>query len=136
MIRRKNLTHEFLLSITKNCEMLIEQFHRKGEERLEFKMIKPREAFHFNSPIQVNVDWMLGLVDLEAYNFVFNLTEEKNNFQLYKHPDEKKDGVSYEKVRDGIERDLVISVITATELQDEIVGPVIIKKYREQVIND
>ena len=48
MIRPKNETEDFLLSITKNCEKLIEQTHREAEETLEFKMIKPRGKFHFN----------------------------------------------------------------------------------------
>ena len=51
MIRPRNETEELLLSITKNCEILIKQTHRKPEETLEFKMIKPRETFHFNPPI-------------------------------------------------------------------------------------
>ena len=38
MIRPKTQTEDFLLSITKNCERLIEQTHRKAEETLEFKM--------------------------------------------------------------------------------------------------
>ena len=59
MIQPKNET-DFLLSITKNCETLIEQTHRKAEETLEFKMIKPRETFHFNPPIQIKADWILG----------------------------------------------------------------------------
>ena len=52
MIRPKNETEDLLVSITKNCETLIEQTHRKTEETLEFKMIKPREIFHFKPPIQ------------------------------------------------------------------------------------
>ena len=47
MLRPKNDTEDLLLSITKNCETLIEQTHRKNEETLEFKMNKPRETFHF-----------------------------------------------------------------------------------------
>ena len=39
MIRTKNQTEDILLSITKNCETLIEQTDRKPEETLEFKMI-------------------------------------------------------------------------------------------------
>ena len=89
MIRPKNETEDLLLSITKNCETLIEKTHRKAEETLEFKMIKPRETFHFKAPIQVKGDWMIGLVDLEVYNSIFNITEENNKFKLYKFPDEK-----------------------------------------------
>ena len=133
MIRPKNESEDLLLSITKNCQTLIQQTHRKPEEALEFKMIKPRESFHFNPPIQVKEDWMLGLVDLEVYNSIFNITEENNKFQLYKFPDEKAGGVTYENVRDEIENNLDIEDITAADLQDDIIGPIIIGEYREQV---
>ena len=76
MIRPKNETEDLLLSITKNCQTLIDQTHRKSEETLEFRMIKPRETFHFNPPIQVKEDWMIGLVDLEVYNSIYYITEE------------------------------------------------------------
>ena len=60
MIRPKNQTEGLLLSITENCETLIEQTHRKAEETLEFKMIKPKETFHFKPSIQIQGDWMIG----------------------------------------------------------------------------
>ena len=81
MIRPKNETENLLLSFTKICETLIKQTHRKAEETLEFKMIKPRETFHFKPPIQIKGDWMIGLVDLEVYNSIFNITEENNKIQ-------------------------------------------------------
>ena len=133
MIRPKNPTEDLLLSITKNCETLIDQTQRKAEEALEFKMIKPRETFHFKPSIQVKGDWMIGLVDLEVYNSIFNITEENNKFELYKFPDEKAGGITYTKVRDEIERDLDISDITDADLQDDIIGPIIIEEYVEQV---
>ena len=132
MIRPKNETENLLLSITKNCETLIEQTHRKAEETLEFKMINQRETFHFKPPIQTEGDWMLGLVDLEVYNSIFNITEKNNKFEIYKFPDEKASGVTYEKVRDEIEKDLDIEDITA-DLQDDIIGPIIIEEYKKQV---
>ena len=89
-------------------------------------MNRSRETFHFNPPIQVKGDWMIGLVDLEVYNSIFNITEENNKIELYKFPDEKK-------VRDEIERDLDISDITAVDLQDDIIGPIIFDEYKEQV---
>ena len=46
-------------------------------------MIKPRQTFPFNPPIQITGDWMIGLIDLEKYNSIFNITEEKNKFVLY-----------------------------------------------------
>ena len=96
MIRPKTQTENLLLSIAKNCETLIEQTHRKSEETLEFKMNKSRDSFNFSPPIQVKGDWMIGLVDLEVYNSIFNITEENNKFELYKFPDEKA-GVSHMK---------------------------------------
>ena len=82
MIKPKNETQNLLLSITKNCETLIEQTHRKAEETLEFKMNKSRETFHFKPSIQGKGDWMNGLVDVEVYNSIFNITEENNKFEL------------------------------------------------------
>ena len=133
MIRPKNETEDLLLSITKNYDTIIEQTHTKPQETLEFKMTKPRETFHFKPPIQTEGDWMIGLVDLEVYNSIFNITEENNNFQLYKFPYEESGGISYTKVRDEIERDLDISDITAADLQDDIIAPIIIEEYKKQV---
>ena len=75
----------------------------------------------------------MGLVDLEVYKNIFNITEENNKFQIYKFPDEKAGGVTYEKVRDEIEKDLDIEDITASVLQDDIIAPIIIEEYKEQV---
>ena len=66
MIRPKKETEDLSLSITKNCETLIDQTHRKAEETSEFKITKPRETFRFNSPVEVKEDWMMGLVNLEV----------------------------------------------------------------------
>ena len=79
MIQPKDETEDLILSITKNCETLIEQTHRKPEETLEFKMIKPRQTFHFNPPIQTKGDWMLGVNDLEVYNSIFIITKKITN---------------------------------------------------------
>ena len=133
MIRPKNETEELFLSITKNCETLIDQTHRIPEETLEFKMSKPRETFHFKPPLQINGDWIIGLVDLEVYNSIFTITEENNKLEFYKFPDQKAGGVTYEKVRDDIEKDLDIEDITPADLQDDIIAPIIIDEYREQV---
>ena len=73
MIKPESETQDLLLSITKNCETLIEQTHIKAEETLEFKMIKPRETFDFNPPIQIKRDWMIGLISLELYNSIFSV---------------------------------------------------------------
>ena len=133
MIRPTNETEDLLLSITKNCETLIEQTHRKPQETLEFEMIKPRETFQFNPAVEVKENWMLGLVDLEVYDSIFDITEKKSKFDLYKFPDSKVGGISYEKVRDEIEKDLDISDITAADLQDDIIAAFLLEEYKEQV---
>ena len=45
MIRPKNQTEDLLLSITKNCETLIQQTHTKPQEALEFKMSNQEKPF-------------------------------------------------------------------------------------------
>ena len=133
MIRPKNGKEDLLLSISKNFLRLFEQTYRKAEETLEFKMTKPKETFHFKPPISKEGSWMIGLTDLDVYNSIFNITEENNKFKLYKFPNEKSGGITYEKVRDEIERDLNISDITAADLQDDLIAPNIIEKYKEQI---
>ena len=66
MIRPENETEDLLLSITKNCEKLIQQTDTKREETLEFELIKPRETFHLNQPILIEGSWMIGLTSLEV----------------------------------------------------------------------
>ena len=133
IIRPKNETQDLLLSITKNGETLLEQTHRKAEETLEFKMGISKEFFHFNPPFQIKRYWMIGLASLELYNTIFDITEENNKFELYNFLDEESSGVSYIKVRNEIERDLDISDITAADLQDGPIGPIVFEEYREQV---
>ena len=76
---------------------------------------------------------MIGLTDLEVYNSSLNKTEESYKFELYKNPDKKSGGITYEKVRDEIERDLDNSDLTATDLHGDIIGPNITEEYREQL---
>ena len=66
MIRPKYETKAQLLSFTNNCETPIHQIHTKPKETLEFKLIKPRETFHFNPPILFDGSWMIGLTGLEV----------------------------------------------------------------------
>ena len=96
-------------------------------------MIKLKETFHFNPPIHIEGEWMIGLTNLEVYNYNFNITEENNKFELYQFPDEKIGGISCTKVRDEIEKDLEFSDITAADLEDDIIAPIIIEEYKVQV---
>ena len=128
MIRPKNETEDFLLSITKNCETLIEQTHTKPQETLEFKIIKTRETFHFNSPIQTKGDWMIGLVDLEVYNSIFNITEENKKFEIYRDTSIK---FGFLELKDELREILIISHITNEHLNDEVLGPRIIDEFHK-----
>ena len=126
MIQPKNETEDLLLSITKNCQTLIEQTHRKPEETLEFKMIKPKETFHFKPPIQVKGDWMLGLVNLEVYISIYNITEKNNKFELYRDMSAK---FGFLELKDELEEILNISHITNEHLDDEVLGQRVIDEY-------
>ena len=123
-IQPKKKTEKLLLSITKNCETLIERTHRKAEETLEFKMIKPRETFHFNPPIQIKGNWMIGLTDLEVNNSIFNITEENNKFEHYT---DTFDEFSITELKDELEEIFNLEEITPEHLQHDILGPLIIK---------
>ena len=128
MIRPKNETEGLLLSITKNCETRIKLTHRKPQRTLEFKMIKPKETFQFNRPIQTKRDWVLGLTDLEVYNSIFNFNKANNNFELYT---DTFDEFSLDELKEELEEVLKITNITDEDLQDEVKGPRIIKAYWE-----
>ena len=71
MIQPKNETEDLSLSITKNCETLIKQTHRKAES-LEFKLTKPKQTIHFKPSLNFGLDsnWMIGLISLEVYNSI------------------------------------------------------------------
>ena len=126
LIGPKNETKDLLLTITKNWETLIKQIRRKPEETLEFRMTKPRETFHFNPPIQTKEDWMLGLIDLEVYSSLFNITEEKNRFEIYRDTSKK---FGFLELKDELEEILNISHITPEHLQDEVLRPRIIDEF-------
>ena len=89
-------------------------------------MIKPRETFHFNPPIRIKGDWMIGLVGLEVYNSIFNITEENTKFDLYT---DTYGELSFEELKDELEEILNIPHITDDQLKDEIIGPRINKNY-------
>ena len=133
MIRPEYKTETLLLSITKSCESPIKETHTKPQETLDFTPSKSKETFQFSPTIPTEGYWMVGLTSLEVHNSVFEITQENSNFELYKFPDSKNGGISYEKVRDEIEKDLEMSYTTATNLQDKILGQILVEEHREQV---
>ena len=128
MITPKNETENLFLSITKNCETLIEQTHRKPEETLEFKMDISRETLHFSQPIQIQGDWMIGLTNLELYNSIFNITEENNKFEIYRDTPTK---FQFLELKDELEGILNIPHITREHLLDDETASRIIDEYHK-----
>ena len=128
LIRPKYKTEDLLLSITKNCETLIKQTHRKPEETLEFKTNTPREIFHFIPSIPIEGSWMIRLTSLEIYNSIFNITEEFNKFEIYT---DTFDEFSFLELKDELQEIVDISNITDDHLEDERKGPRIIEKFKK-----
>ena len=128
MIRPKNETEDLLISITKYCKILVKHTHRKPEETLEVKVIKPREAFHFNPPIHIKGYWMLGSTDLEVHKSLLNVTKEKNKFELFT---DTFDEFPFGELKDEVEELLSTPNITDDHLENETKGPRIIKTYWE-----
>ena len=126
MIQPKTKTEDLLLSITKNCQTLVQQTHRKPGETLKFKMLKPRETFHFKPSIQIKEDWMLDLIDLEVYNSIFNISKENIKFERYT---DTFDEFSFLELKDELEEILNIPNITDSHLEDETLAPRIIETY-------
>ena len=128
MIRPKNETEDLLLSINKNFETLIEQTRRKPEKTLEFKMAKPRITFHFTPSMEIKEDWMLGLVNLEVYKSIFNITEENNKFEIYSDTPTK---FQFLDLKDELEEIFNIPHITREHLLDEETASRIIDEYHK-----
>ena len=122
VIRAEKEPEDFLLSITKNCETLIEQTQRKVEETLEIKMTKPREAFQFTQPNEFEADWMLGFTSLEVYNSILKYNRrKKNKFQLY--ADTLDSEFSFNEMKDKIAELLDLSHITSEDLKHKTTRP-------------
>ena len=83
MFRPRKETEDLLRSITKNCETLIKQIHTEPQETLEFKLTQPNETFSLKPSIMSGPDSkrIIDLTSLEVYNYLFNITEEINNFE-------------------------------------------------------
>ena len=89
-------------------------------------MLKPRETFHFNPPIQTKGDWMLGLIDLEVDNSIFNITKENKKFELYT---DNFDEFSFHELQDEVTEILNIPNITDDHLEDKATADRIAETY-------
>ena len=71
---------------------------------------------------------MLGLIDLEVYNSIFNITKENNKFELYV---DTFDEFSFTEPEDEVGDILGILNITDDHLEDETLAPRIAETYRK-----
>ena len=78
------MNNEFLLLIKKHTDTLIENTKTKPQETLEFKMVKERQTFSFNPPINLVEEdkWLLAVSSFECTNSVFNITDDNNSFSI------------------------------------------------------
>ena len=69
---------------------------------------------------------MLGLIDLEVYNSIVNITKENNKFEFYT---DTFDDFSFGELKDEVEEMLNIPEITDDHLEDETLAPRIAETY-------
>ena len=131
MFKPRNETEDLLLSITKNCETLVDQTSRKEEQTLEFKLIKSRESFSFNPPIEIQGSWMIGLINLEVYNSIFNITNGNNKFEIYSEKMQDLEEITFENSKDLVEKNLDVANINDDDLLDDMIGDIIVEEYRK-----
>ena len=63
MVRHENETEDLLLSVTENCQTLIDRSHTKAQETLQLKFTKPKEIFSFKSSTLIEGSWMIGFTN-------------------------------------------------------------------------
>ena len=95
---------------------------------MEFNLTKSRETFHFYPPVEDKEKWMIGLINLEVYNIIFNIKPEKNKFELYTGPLDTE--LSYTTLKHQLAEVLGLSDIPSEDLEHEILGPDTVKIYR------
>ena len=95
MIKRRNETKDFLLSISKNCETLIKQAHTGPQGTLEIKLSKPKETFLVNPSINFGMDpkFLVGLLCREIFTSIFKVTGQNTEFETYLFPESEIGGI-------------------------------------------
>ena len=78
-----NQNETLLLEMVKKLDQIEQNTHTKPQETLEFKMTKPKETFHFDKDLIIPEKWLLGLVNLQVYNTVYNITDRNNKLSHY-----------------------------------------------------
>ena len=79
----KNQNETLLLEMVKKLDEIEKNTHTKPQETLEFKMVKPKQTFHFSEDLIIPEKWLMGLVNLQVYNTVYNITDRNNKLSHY-----------------------------------------------------
>ena len=69
------MNNEFLLFKLKNLDILFQQTQIKPQETVDYKMNSPRETFSFDTPVNLEESWMIGLTILQLHNSILNMRE-------------------------------------------------------------
>ena len=72
---------------------------------------------------------MVGLTDLEVYNSVFIIKQEKNLFELYTDTFDER---TITELKDDLEDNLNVSDIPPEDIEDDRIGPLNIKAFRKK----
>ena len=46
-------------------------------------MVKPKQTFHFSENLIIPEKWLMGLVNLQVYNTVYNITDRNNKLSHF-----------------------------------------------------
>ena len=86
---------------------MIEQTKTKPQKTLEIKMIRSKQRFSFNPPINLVEEdkWLLGVTSRECTISVFNITSEHNSFSIVipGHYQNKPDGKTIDELKKVLE---------------------------------
>ena len=76
---------------------------------------------------------MVGLTNLEVYNSMYIITEDNIKFKVHLFPKSTNVRIAFANVRDDIGKNLEVSKITVTDVQDEILGPIFMKNIEKSI---
>ena len=74
---------------------------------------------------------MIGLINLEVYNSIFNITKENNKFELYSEKMQDPEEITFENSKDLIAKNLDVTDIKDEDLLDKTIGDIIVEEYRK-----
>ena len=74
---------------------------------------------------------MIGLINLEVYNSIFNITKENNKFELYSEKLQQPEEITFENSKNLIEKNLEFSHIEDDDLLDKEIRDIIVEEYRK-----